>query len=503
MLAGCFGETNINDPGDNGDPDITPGEPASPEPDDNASNQETAVILRWSADDAVTYDVYFDDVNPPVNLIADDTSSTSLVLSGLSSATTYYWRVISTSSTGNVTNGDVWRFTTKSSGSTSTDLILTEYSFSYGPPNIVTTMFQVSDEDGNGIDDLTQSDFNVYENGVLVSSEAQYELKKRDETPYTLRTVLVLDNSSSLQSDITLLKSAATTLVNNMSNQQEIALYIFSEDPVLIQDFTSDRTALKNAISSITSGFSTTDLYGATVTGASRLTEAFTPDSIIQSAMILFTDGRDTQNPQSEYNNALVAVSGKQVYTVGLGGDIEPEVLEALGTAGFYSVSDISGLADQFVEINNEIDKYANSFYVLEFMSPKRGNADHTLTIEIDGNTNSGIGALIVNEFNSKDFFSVADGIYVNPDVNNPTGITVIEVDAGTTETFEVVTYGYDSSPHYNWNPVDPSIVSIITEESDNSVANIEASGSAGAETNITVTDVNNNISTTFTFRIK
>ena len=63
-------------------------------------------------------------------------------------------------------------------------------------------------------------------------------------------------------------------------------------------------------------GYPTTNLYGAVITGAGRWTDQFSSSSIVQGAMIVFTDGSDTQGSYT-LNQALSAVGGKRVYTVG------------------------------------------------------------------------------------------------------------------------------------------------------------------------------------------
>jgi hypothetical protein len=169
--------------------------------------------------------------------------------------------------------------------------------------------------------------------------------------------------------------------------------------------------------------------------------------------MIVFTDGSDTQGSTS-FNDALNAINGRRVYTVGLGEDIEPEILEILGTSGFYYVNDINTLNTAFQEIADEINDYANSFYWLNYSSPKEGPNNHTLILEKVINP---INSFVEGYFNSKDFFhpnSSNTSCFINASPEKPEGITSIEVPIGNHVTkLRVVTYlATVYPPNYIWH---------------------------------------------------
>ena len=74
-----------------------------------------SVSLEWTAsdvdDDPLTFDVYFDTVNPPANVQSSDQSGTTLNVN-LSASTNYYWRVVVKDDKGGQTIGQVWKFKT-------------------------------------------------------------------------------------------------------------------------------------------------------------------------------------------------------------------------------------------------------------------------------------------------------------------------------------------------------------------------------------------------------
>jgi hypothetical protein len=284
--------------------------------------------------------------------------------------------------------------------------VLTKHLIDTAKPCFVNIMFQVSDMDGNGVHNLVTSDFEVKENSQDVSpTESSLTIKKKDALSYNIKTVLMLDNSASVGTNIDEIKNAALALVDGMVSQQQIAVYVFSENPVLLQDFTSNVQSLKNAINDISLGYATTNLYGSVSTGVSKWSDHYTTTAITQGFMILITDGSDTQ-ASSTLSEALSEVGNKRVYTIGLGSEQDKDALQQLGTAGYYELSNYGELTTKFTEIQNSIVDYANSFYWLYYMSPKRGPNIHTLQLYVKDNANTSSNSYIEGEFSSYDFYS-------------------------------------------------------------------------------------------------
>ena len=89
-------------------------------PPDGAANVSRATDLGWSpVTGATKYDVYFGtdpdpDNNPwPFNEYRGERVTTSYAPGPLDPDTTYYWRIDTKNTAGDVTTGDVWRFTTE------------------------------------------------------------------------------------------------------------------------------------------------------------------------------------------------------------------------------------------------------------------------------------------------------------------------------------------------------------------------------------------------------
>ena len=117
--------------------------------------------------------------------------------------------------------------------------------------------------------------------------------------------------------------------------------------------------------------------------------------------LVVFTDGSDTQGRHT-LQEALNALRPRnRVYTVGLGSEIEPDVLRQLGTAGFVSIDDAGELEQKFREIQEDIVATANSFYWLSYSSPKRGYSQHQLLVTIKDSPSR-----LEQSFSSRDFSS-------------------------------------------------------------------------------------------------
>jgi hypothetical protein len=354
-------------------------------------------------------------------------------------------------------------------------------------------MFSVENLEFKGVDNLENADFKVYENGTLTGSAETFRyIKKINTLPYKLKTVIMLDNSSSISAgDLAQIKAAAITLVGEISDKQEIAIYSFSSTPTLIQDFTNDIPLLTSRINSISSGFASTNLYGSFITGIDKCGGLYTADTIEQGFLVVFTDGDDTQ-ASSTLQQAIDARGTTKAYMIGLGADINPAHLNSLSNTGPYCpVTDITELTAVFLQIQADILQYSNSFYLLNYMSPKR-NGTHTLRLEVNENGNTGTDSYYESPFSAVGFADVFSGVYVNTSPSQLYGIETIT--AETTEPIELkaVTYWADQPPSYTWTSSNTDIVTVTPSTSFFNRAQLNFPGIQCGTANVTVTDVAN-----------
>ncbi len=89
-----------------------PAAPSNPSPASGATNVSTNATLSWGgAGTGITFDVYFDTVNPPVAKVATGQSAGTYGPTSLQNNRTYYWKVVAINA-GGQTAGSVWSFTT-------------------------------------------------------------------------------------------------------------------------------------------------------------------------------------------------------------------------------------------------------------------------------------------------------------------------------------------------------------------------------------------------------
>ncbi len=377
-----------------------------------------------------------------------------------------------------------------------------ELHFEYELPCYVNVMFQVTDRKMAGIPNLKTEDFVVYEDDMEYSPTESFPIiRKRENIPYALQTVLLLDNSASVGANLGEIKAAAVTMIGSITANQKFAIYKFSETPVLVQDFTNNISDLTDAINSIQLGYATTDLYGAIMAGVERWTDYYALDSIQQGFMIALTDGSDTQHLHT-LAEALQARGDKRIYTVGLGAEIDPDILGQLGNAGFYQINDVSGVVESFTNIQNASVNWANSFYWLNYMSPTRGDIVHQFRLGIVNNPNTDRSGYILNTFSSDGFFSVLGGLYINATGELPYGISHLDMYTSATLTLEATTYLPDTLPNYKWRSTDESVVTISVNDNDNSLSYITALGAVSEEALIIVNDSTNALFDTLTIAI-
>lgn len=299
---------------------------------------------------------------------------------------------------------------------------LEKLNFSAELPSIISILFRARDQFGNALAGLQTSDFVVTEDELpITTSETSLSIVPHDELPFTLRTVIMIDVSSSiLPADLNKVTNAIRGLLvddagdSRLLPQQEIALYTFDDTITTVKDFSSNTDSLLDALDTIQPAIAITptDLYGAIITGAAQWENSFDLTQISQGSLIVITDGSDTAGKHT-FQDAASAIVGKSVYTLGVGDNVSPAVLESLGNAGSFSLRSFDQLQSAFETITRQVVDTANSFYYLHYASPKRraegevSNSDHSIELSVVSNANTAADSTIVDTFNSAEFSNV------------------------------------------------------------------------------------------------
>ena len=266
-------------------------------------------------------------------------------------------------------------------------------------PATVTVSFKAKTRLGDPIADLTINNFEILENNDPISLfEATPSISKDPDT-FVYNTLLLMDLSGSvLSNSLESLKEAATTFVNatlaeNDDGAFSIKLAFFDgrESIVELTDYIADMTILNQAIDGIDESISvdsSTNLYGAVIQGVDELqttTSTFNLSGITAGgSLVIFTDGNDqaARESQSDAQRAVNdADENLTIFTIGLEGEIDENILMSFGRDGSSLASNISGLVAAFGEIAERISDEVNSIYVFKYCSPKRSGSDNQLTI--------------------------------------------------------------------------------------------------------------------------
>jgi|GEM_PF-6300874 len=354
---------------------------------------------------------------------------------------------------------------------------------------------------------------------------------------YTLKTVLLIDNTPSIRENLDHMKEAAKVYVENALNenpllnteeepQQEIAIWTFTEQgdspKTVWQNFTTDPAKLKDAIDRITSGSGSTDFYGGMVDVLNLCVEDYhiweeetktepADKNLSQSVVVAMTDGNHTSAPSLTFDAVIGERGKKQVMTIGVGDDLVSRVnvdeLKEISNGGFYSVpapgeeivistakkKNITKKALNFTTeiIHQQIMDYANSFYWLEYRSKVEPASDcsvlDNLEVRIKNNENPEEDAVLQGKFQSCEFVRLIPGkVYLNPSASNPDGVEgpiglkVITL-MGKSEfllgspsyDLKAITHQPEAQPNYIWWVESGN--NIIIDVDENSYANYRA----------------------------
>lgn len=293
-------------------------------------------------------------------------------------------------------------------------------------PGKVSIFFKVSDTEGDPVPGLTAEQFTIYEQGrndacfnTISTSESLARISPNSQI-FSNNTLLVLDLSNSvLSSSLAELKTASLSFVDNvmpntMQESFKMAIYWFDGENELhlLNPLTASKQELTAAIQGITDDISndpSTDLYGAVIRStdiASELLSASTQGGKIGAAsVVIFTDGTDQASrytKEAAQKKVDDANSNISFFTIGLGGEIDTQVLTDIGKTFSVFAGNKEELENTFNDISFRISEQANSFYLFEYCSPKRdGSGENNLAIQVKSGNRQGA---VQTKFNATGF---------------------------------------------------------------------------------------------------
>ena len=271
--------------------------------------------------------------------------------------------------------------------------------------SLVTLHVRVVDRNNHPINDVSNSDFRVFENGV--AQDVQFVT--REEVPITYG--LVVDNSGSLRSQIAQVVEAGKTIVesNKPGDETFVVRFISSDEIKIMQDFTADKGALGDALDDMFIEGGQTAVVDAVYLAAEHASErrGKSGDPVEDKrrrALILVTDGEDRN---SFYKTEQLFESLKeedvQIYVIGFVNELEKErgfitpskrskavslldrMAKETGGRTFYptSLSELPGIAEQ-------ITKDLRTQYVISYRPLSKGRPGEFRPVRVAVNDGRG-----------------------------------------------------------------------------------------------------------------
>jgi Ca-activated chloride channel family protein len=178
---------------------------------------------------------------------------------------------------------------------------------------LISLNVSVSDA-GRFVTDLEQEEFEVFEDGV----KQNVSFFSRKQQPIAL--AILLDTSNSMDDKMATAQQAAIGFAKRMRPEDVAEVIGFSTQVRILQDFTSDPTAIERAIRD-TRADGSTALYNAIYISLKELKKikARTEEDIRRQAIVVLSDGDDTSSllPYEEVLE-LAKRSETSIYTIGL-----------------------------------------------------------------------------------------------------------------------------------------------------------------------------------------
>lgn len=174
--------------------------------------------------------------------------------------------------------------------------------------DLVVLNITVTDKAGKYVPGLKQSDFKIYEDGKEVPANLTSSFSMH-ESPYA--SVVLLDTSGSMESRMSLARSAAIRFLDGLRPEDVAAVYKFDYKMERVQDFSSGRDLAPLAFGLRARGM--TMLNDAIIEAAKALNERIET----RKAIVILSDGIDTFSRSSSGKALDTALAiGASIYAV-------------------------------------------------------------------------------------------------------------------------------------------------------------------------------------------
>lgn len=231
----------------------------------------------------------------------------------------------------------------------------------------VNVLFTVTDKKGRFVTDLTVNDFEVVEN-----KKPQFIQQFTAESDLPLRLALLVDTSNSIRTQFRFEQQAAIRFMTGVMRprQDRMMLVSFDSSPELITDLTGDMQVLEKGINSMRPAGGTS-LYDAIFFAAKEKLLLDQPRDKFRRAMVVITDGVDTQsNHTRDQALEMAQVADTVIYAISTnttregkdGDNLLKYLAEETGGQAFFPFK-VEDLDQSFENIANELRHQYNILY--------------------------------------------------------------------------------------------------------------------------------------------
>jgi Ca-activated chloride channel family protein len=224
--------------------------------------------------------------------------------------------------------------------------------------DLVVLNVTVTDQAGQYIPGLKLADFKIFEDGKEIPSQlvASFSLH---ESPFA--SVVLLDTSGSMESRMSLARSAAIRFLDRLREEDVAAVFKFDTKVEQVQEFSGSRDLAPMAFGIRAKGMTT--LNDAIVDAAKALAERAEK----RKAIVVLSDGMDTYSRSSSDKAVESALAiGATIYTVDMSSTVGGRLSSAHNAAVLRSFAEKSGgrfvaapggpmLRDAFANIADEL----------------------------------------------------------------------------------------------------------------------------------------------------
>jgi len=257
------------------------------------------------------------------------------------------------------------------------------------PPSNVAVYLAVDTRDGAAVGSLTATDFEISEDGALISTGDSKQALLKPEVAAAHYTLLLLDMSGSVEGadQTVMITEAARQFVSELSSQQHVAIYAFDGASELhrIQSFSPARAAARSLerLKRFRTQNPSTNLHGAVRDALQTLDKALdqTKQTLRFGSVVVFTLGTDRAAQVSAAQlDQTIAASELDLFAIGMGNQIDEGTLSRVGVNGYVRVADARSLAPAFRAVGDRIAAFTRRYYLLSYCSLARTGA-HEVTI--------------------------------------------------------------------------------------------------------------------------